>query len=236
MIRNLRLAAFFVLSLTLLPGSPLVTVAAAYQCQELTEYVEIWDDSEELNPTMGFYARGVAESGEPCSVVVRTYIKGPDDTELASAFGSGSGYATSTAVIYLDENSAEGSYTGKTEAWSQGVHYGCAVVAGFVSIVEANYIKSFESQSFCSYLRCDDGHCPQITGKKILFSGGVCSQFQHIKSVRINYVLFAMCLARNPVPIPSCQGEVNVSAVDPKGVPHSEPCLSRAGIVMPRGE
>lgn len=93
-----------VLGLLCAPASPLVERAGAWQCAELTEYVEMWDDSDQDNETLGVYARGTADAGgEPCSVTVRTYILGPDNRELASTYGYGTGQATSTAVVHLDD-------------------------------------------------------------------------------------------------------------------------------------
>lgn len=102
------------------------TPALAIQCAELSEYTEIWL-GEETGWPVPLYGRGTAESGEPCSITVRTYIKSPTGVELASAYGQGSVSAQSTVVINLDENSQEGSYTVSTEGWSQGIHYGCSM-------------------------------------------------------------------------------------------------------------
>jgi len=61
------------------PASPLVTLATAYQCSALTEYVEMWDDSDQQNDTLGLYVRGTADGGgDPCNVTVRTYILAPN--------------------------------------------------------------------------------------------------------------------------------------------------------------
>jgi hypothetical protein len=101
-----KLIFFAVFGLLCAPTSPLVGRAAAWQCAELTEYVEMWDDSDQdpLPDTLGVYARGTADAaGEPCNVTVRTYILAPNNTELASALASGIGQATSTAVAHLDD-------------------------------------------------------------------------------------------------------------------------------------
>jgi len=237
MTKNFWLKLWIAFIATILPGTPLVGSANARQCSDLTEYVDMWDDGDEMNETVGLFARGVAEAGEgPCDLTVRTYIQGPDNTELTSAYGYGSHIASSTVVVYLDETSDQGNYTGKSEAWSGSTHYGCSQFAVLVSIVNANYIKSFESQSFCGYLRCDSGHCQQLSGKKTAFSNGVCTAFYRISSVRLNYVVFAMCLARPQFPIPSCSGEENASAAELNTASRSELCLSKAGILIPRGE
>ena len=71
--RNIyRLAIMACTVASVLMAGPFVRVAAAWQCAELSEYVEVFDDAEDQNDTLGIFARGVADAGEPCSVTVRT--------------------------------------------------------------------------------------------------------------------------------------------------------------------
>ena len=103
----------------------------------------------------------------------------------------------------LDDTSAGGDYSGKTEAWSQGVHYGCGVSVGGLVIDSAHYIKDYEGTSFCGYLRCDNGACPQAITKKTKHLGGVCHQYEHFTFLRINYPLYAICLFLHPYQLPA---------------------------------
>ncbi len=104
---------------------PLVPVAEAWQCMEIVEYADTWPDGDANSAWL--VGRGIADGGgEPCGVTVRTYMLSPSMNELASSYGSGMGHAESTVLVYLDQNSENGDYRTSTEAWSQGIHYGCA--------------------------------------------------------------------------------------------------------------
>lgn len=114
---------------------------AAIECSGVTEYVDTWvgEEDEDGAGEIALYARGVAESGEPCGITVRTYMQDPSGSELASAYGFGAGYATSSIVVYLNDGSSDGSYKATTEAWSQGVHYGCALSEPLVTPYASRY-------------------------------------------------------------------------------------------------
>lgn len=149
-------------------ASPFVHPAAAYQCQEIAEYADMWDDSEDANAVLGLFGRGIADGGgEPCGVTVRTFMTGPDSNELSSTYGYGTGYAESVVATYLDPNGsvAEGNYQTATEAWSQGVHYGCSyspVSAILASIGHYRLIQTL-ANGRAVYSRCDTGPCLVLT-------------------------------------------------------------------------
>jgi hypothetical protein len=203
-----KLIFFAVFGLLCAPTSPLVGRAAAWQCAELTEYVEMWDDSDQdpLPDTLGVYARGTADAaGDPCHVTVRTYILAPNNTELASALASGIGQATSTAVAHLDDFASEGAYTGKTEGWSQGVHYGCSWKSCGITSFTANYIYAHETTNYCWFQRCNVGNCGTGVAKKSKFPGGVCPGFAKLHVLRVDWGFgIVHCLFTSPIAIPNC--------------------------------
>jgi hypothetical protein len=223
MTMNKRVLVCLVFGATIVLGTPFLSAASA-QCPDVTEYVEMWDDSDELNDMLGLYARGVAQADQlHCDLTVRTYIQGPSGTELASAYGYGSSQAMSQVVIYLDGNSPQGTYAGKTEAWSGGVHFGCSAMFPVVSIVIAPYIRTWVGENWCSYIRCSGSQCQQVTAKKSAF-GGACPPFAVLTLVRLNFGVFAICWGHDGYPISSCEGEEeeNLNATDSKETPNSE--------------
>ena len=187
------------LALVLFPN-----VAAAWQCSELTEYVDMWDDSDEGNDSLGLYARGIADSGgDPCGVTVRTYMKGPSGSELTSAYSNGTGHAESQVVVYLDDTSTQGSYTAGTEAWSQGVHYGCATFATVMSSFIDRYYKLRDLQPHIGlYHRCHAGNCQQMKMRWRL--AGPLPQHVLMAVVRLDYLWVEVCFSINPQAVASC--------------------------------
>jgi hypothetical protein len=141
------------------------------------------------------YAHGVAESGEPCSVTVRTFITDPSNAELTSAYGYGSGHAESTVSIYVDENSTQGTYTGKTEGWSQGVYYGCATASAFLEGYASRYFyvgqeqsgQHFHSRQSC-YHACQ--HDSRLTANAY-------NPYLQEHGLHINFVVLGVCRFTN---------------------------------------
>jgi len=183
-------------------GSPFVNIAAAYQCAELTEYVDMWDDSDQVNASLGLYARGVADAGgEPCGVQVRTYLLDPNNSQVASAYGYGTGYATSQVVIYLDWNSVRGAYTARTEGWSQSIHYGYSQKAADVTAFEADYRYYGPVGGKHLYTRCTTGPCFYM---RVVYTNITPPPYLRMGVLKVNYGTGDACFGALKTPIAGC--------------------------------
>lgn len=148
----------------LLATTLFTTPAAAWQCTEITEYAEQW--YEEGDTVLTLYGKAIADAGgEPCGVTIRAYMIGPNGTEVASGYGYGNGYAERTVYVYFDENAPEQDeieYYTASEAWSQGVHYGCAWSGKFwlgAQITNYQWVSSTPRTGWSAYYRCTTGGC-----------------------------------------------------------------------------
>jgi hypothetical protein len=131
-----------------------------------------------------------------------------DNTEVTSAYGYGSHIASSPVAVYLDEDSPEGEYEGKTEAWSGQVHFGCSVSGVFISINIANYQLNSQDSQACYFWACDtSAACTQGRTPRSKFPpNGICPAFANIKTlvVWIPPVPLRACYTLTAIPIPSC--------------------------------
>lgn len=179
----------------------------AVQCDDVTEYSETWT-GEQSGGSVPLYGRGVGEAQTPCNITLRTYITAPSGSELTSVYASGIQHVESTVLVYLNGGSAEGNYTTNTEAWSQGIHFGCAMAVAGLSSILTNYVYlQPDGTEFGVYNRCSPGECNTIRLRCSLMDVGSCTQYARIHVIKISILGAGLCFA--------VSGQVQASCASP---------------------